>query len=143
LTGLPKKYAKMGFKEGWRAFKASKKKRRSNPQKTTKRKVRRMARRKSRRRRKTTIPVALVVGASAGAIEPITKLVQGASPYDVASWILAHYTGYKTWDSSFDINELAKGMLPLVAGAFVHKLVGGTLGVNRALGQAGVPFLRI
>ena len=57
--GLPKKYAKMGFKKGWRAFKASKRSRkrrgtttrrkttrRSNP-KRSKNPVRKMARKKT------------------------------------------------------------------------------------------------
>jgi len=57
--GLPKKYAKMGFKKGWRAFKASKRSRkrrgtttrrkttrRSNPKRTNN-PVRKMARKKT------------------------------------------------------------------------------------------------
>jgi len=37
--GLPKKYAKMGFVEGWKAYKASKTKRKLNKRRTTKTKV--------------------------------------------------------------------------------------------------------
>jgi len=47
MPGLPKKYARMGFKKGWKAFKASKK---TIKRKT--RKVRNMPRRKRRRRRR-------------------------------------------------------------------------------------------
>lgn len=48
MTGLPKKYAKMGFKKGWRAFKATKKK----TSRSTKAKVITTAkRRRSRSRR--------------------------------------------------------------------------------------------
>ena len=45
MAGLPKKYAKMGFKKGWAAFKASKKTR----SKPTTRKVKPVARRKRAR----------------------------------------------------------------------------------------------
>ena len=59
--GLPKKYAKMGFKKGWKAYKASKRKRKSPARKKTytrrktraytpKRRKRTMARRKKRGR---------------------------------------------------------------------------------------------
>jgi len=103
-----------------------------------------MARRKSRRRRKTTIPVALIAGASAGAIEPVSLIVSGqVTPMRGIEYIIAHYTGYRTWDRRFDLNELKLGLMPLIAGALIHKFVGGTLGVNKALGQAGVPLLRI
>lgn len=49
-SGLPKKYARMGFKKGWKAYKATKSRSRSSPVK--KRRVT-MARRKTRRRRAT------------------------------------------------------------------------------------------
>ena len=38
MPGLPRKYAKMGFAKGWRAYKASKNKRRSPKRKSSKRK---------------------------------------------------------------------------------------------------------
>lgn len=36
MPGLPAKYAKMGFKKGWKAYKASKKKKKTSPKKSTK-----------------------------------------------------------------------------------------------------------
>tara|TARA_Y100000310_G_scaffold251876_1_gene258504 strand:- start:316 stop:798 length:483 start_codon:yes stop_codon:yes gene_type:complete len=57
--GLPKKYAKMGFKKGWKAFKASKRSRtitlKRTVSKTAKRRRRPMAKRKVMRRRKSSI----------------------------------------------------------------------------------------
>ena len=50
--GLPKKYAKMGFKRGWRAFKAAKRKR-SSPKRRTSRRATNPKRRSTMRRRKT------------------------------------------------------------------------------------------
>lgn len=44
MAGLPKKYAKMGFKKGWRAFKASKRKGKSSRKRVTrKRKYKRLS----------------------------------------------------------------------------------------------------
>ena len=67
--GLPKKYAKMGFKKGWRAFKASK--RSTQRKRTTTRKggVRKTARRaytSKRRSMKQTIPHPSVTGMASG-----------------------------------------------------------------------------
>ena len=118
----------------------------SNPKSSKKKtgKVKKMAKRKTRRNRQMTIPLALVAGAAAGAVEPLVKLAQGAPPTDVASWIIAHYTGYKTWDNSWSLDELKIGIVPLLVGAAVHKFIGGApLNVNRMLGAAGVPLFRI
>jgi len=49
MAGLPKKYAKMGFKRGWAAYKRSKRSR-SPARRTTKNKVVRTARKRSYRR---------------------------------------------------------------------------------------------
>jgi len=43
----------------------------------------------------------------------------------------------------FDFNLLKINMTPIVAGLAVHKLVGGKLGVNRALAAAKIPYLRV
>jgi len=66
--GLPKKYAKMGFKKGWKAFKAAKRKRikravAPRPKRTSAGKVRRgIPRGRSVRRRKTfNIPLVKTV----------------------------------------------------------------------------------
>jgi len=73
MRGLPKKYAKMGFKEGWKAYKASKAGRKVNKRRTTKRKVvgvksmvkrryrRRVARRYRARPKKRRIPLETAV----------------------------------------------------------------------------------
>lgn len=51
-------------------------------------------------------------------------------------------TGYNAWVGNFYWQELAKGWGPILAGAIVHK-VANRLGVNRALGAARIPFIRI
>jgi hypothetical protein len=63
MAGLPKKYAKMGFAKGWKAYRAAKRKRKSpaKPKRktTTRRRTQPMARkRKTSRRRRTARKVA-------------------------------------------------------------------------------------
>jgi len=135
---LPK--AKLTYRKGSKSAPNPKKKK-SKGGKGGKKK---MAKKKTRRRRQMTIPLALVAGAAAGAVEPVMKLLEGAPPTEVASWIVAHYTGYESWSGQFNLEQLKHGLLPLIAGAAIHKFVGGApLNVNRMLGAAGVPLFRI
>ena len=68
--GLPKKYAKMGFKKGWRAFKAAKRttQRRRSTRKGGVRKTARRAyvRKTNRRKMKKSIPHPSVTGMASG-----------------------------------------------------------------------------
>jgi len=87
MRGLPKSYAKMGFVEGWKAYKASKVKRKLNKRRTTKRKVvgvKRLVRRrrysKKRTRRQAKIPLEVAI---AGLSIPFTGAASGfASPVE-------------------------------------------------------------
>ena len=88
------------------------------------------------------IPLAVVGGLAAGMQAPIANLMAG--DYNAALDSLAwRYAGWNSQEGRFDTNGLMQGAVPLVAGILVSKLVGGTLGVNRKLGQMGVPFIRI
>ena len=68
--GLPKKYAKMGFKKGWRAFKAAKRKRGTRKGQVRKTARRAFTRRNNPRRksmsRKMVVPHPSVTGMAAG-----------------------------------------------------------------------------
>jgi len=68
--GLPKKYAKMGFKKGWRAFKASKRTRRTSTRKGGVRKTARRAyvrkNNPKRRNMKKSIPHPSITGMASG-----------------------------------------------------------------------------
>jgi len=67
--GLPKKYAKMGFKKGWRAFKASKRTRRTTRAGGVRKTARRAYVRKNnpkRRSMKKSIPHPSVTGMASG-----------------------------------------------------------------------------
>jgi len=142
--GLPAKYAKMGFKKGWKAYKASKKSKSSNPRPKTKaRKVRRnMAKKKRRRSRSMTIPLAPIIGLASGLALPAQEIIAGRieSGMDIA---LANFTGFSK-DGSFNMERLKRGLLPVIAGLLVHKFVGGApLNLNRVLAASKVPFIRI
>lgn len=51
-------------------------------------------------------------------------------------------TGYNWQAGRMEWPALVRGLGPIVAGFMVHKLA-SKLGVNRALGKAGIPFIRI
>jgi hypothetical protein len=61
-----------------------------------------------------------------------------------ASYRLANdFTGYDAYNQKWNASELKYGLVPMLAGLMVHKLIGGKLGINSALGRAGVPFIRL
>ena len=92
-----------------------------------------------------TLPVAPIAGLAAGLYDPVYHMLHG-NPTEGFAHLCWQYTGYDpTMNNTFQsaITGLSRGVLPLVAGALVHKFVGGTLGVNRALARAKVPFVRL
>jgi len=64
--GLPKKYAKLGFKKGWRAFKAAKRKRSPRRRISARRASPNNPRRKTMARRKMVTPHPSITGMAAG-----------------------------------------------------------------------------
>ena len=99
---------------------------------------------KTKRRYKMTIPIAPTIGLAVGLIAPAQLLFAGKMTAAVEK--LAHsYLGirFATRAPKFDMSGLAQGVLPLVIGLLVHKFVGGSLGLNRMLGRAKVPLLRL
>lgn len=101
-----------------------------------------MAKKKRRYSRKMTIPISMVAG--------FTPLVASG----VRGWknetfrgmgkeLLFALTGVDIDNEPhFNPSFMINGTIPIVMGMVVHKLA-GSLGINRALGRAGVPFLRI
>lgn len=147
MAGLPKSYIKKyGItKKAWKEYRASLKKSKTTKKKTTtKKKAKRVASKKKRAKSKPTAPMAVLIGLGAGLVEPIQNAMKG--DYQAAGRQLSmNYTGVDpiNADRGIQFEQLKKGLLPLVAGALVHKFVGGTLGVNRVLGRAKVPYIRI
>jgi len=94
-------------------------------------------------KRKLNIPLALVAGVAAGVADPIQRVLNG-NISGALRHLAMHYTGIDPETGSFKLDNLKIGLLPLVAGVLVHKFVGGSpLNVNKALANAGVPFIRI
>lgn len=136
MPGLPKKYARMGFKKGWRAFKASKKTTKTKNVKNLARKkrtYRRRRRAKRRTRRNKAIPLAIVLPAAAPFLEAATNpQVQSAiksgdgfgAAKSVVNILSMRYTGYSTYSKDWNIQRAIPTWTGIVAGIMVHKLAG-------------------
>jgi len=111
--------------------------------KTKKRRKTKMGRRKGRRRYSMTIPLAPIVGliAAPAVRESVTALMAGDIPRAMTS---AGYLLGIDGSGKFNFDLLMSNMGPIAAGLLVHKFVGGApLNMNRVLGRARVPFIRI
>jgi len=122
MAGLPKKYAKMGFKKGWKAYRAKKKsssRKRASSARTRSKKT--MAKKKTRRRTRRSSQWTPVLGAAAygmgrewtlGRLDPLLEKVPVAGPYlDEAAMFGLSYL-------------LAKGKIPVVKKLKFTKAVG-------------------
>jgi hypothetical protein len=97
--------------------------------------------RSKRRHKSFTIPVGVVLGLVPLVNETIVGFkadgVQGAGQNALAV-MTGYYPKTKTWNGAW----LKQGLMPLMLGFGVHWLA-SKMGVNRALGRAGIPLLRI
>ena len=98
-----------------------------------------MAKKKKRRKREITIPIA-IVAPIAGNLAWCYKS-HNTWPGRL-NLVCATYTGYDPGMAKWRPGLLMQGMGSLLVGVLVHKLA-GILGINRMLGAAKVPFLRI
>ena len=117
----------------------------SNPAKgkTSRKSVRKVAKKKKRRSNSMTIPLAPIMGIIAA--PDIRMMAQRAMEGNIPS-VMTHAGRFIGINDAgkFDHNLLFANLTPIVVGALVHKFVGGApLNLNRALGRAKVPFIRI
>lgn len=106
------------------------------------RRIRYVSRPRSRSRRKGfTLPLAVLGGFAPLAINAMADYQVGGVKH-LAKGICVRTTGYMFDTGKFEPKYLGQGLWPIAIGILVHKMA-GKLGVNRALGQAGVPFVRI
>lgn len=98
---------------------------------------------KSKRRSRAgfTLPLAVVAGFLPLGIHAVDDYRVGGITH-VGKGLTVRTTGYMVDTGKFELKYLTQGLLPILAGLVAHK-VAGRLGVNRALGRARVPFLRI
>jgi len=104
----------------------------------------------SKKRRNFTIPAALVSGAALGFV--IKPAPNWDSPYEAArkgnfDIAIKNYAtnmiGYRADTGAiFDTTIGMKGLWALIGGFVIHK-VASMIGLNRALGRARIPFLRV
>jgi len=117
---------------------------------TTKKTKKKTGSKKMTKRRNFTIPAALVSGAALGFV--IKPASNWDSPYeavkrgniDVAIKNYAcNMIGYRADTGAiFDTTIGMKGLWALIGGFMIHKLA-TVIGLNRALGRARIPYLRV
>lgn len=90
-----------------------------------------------------TIPLA-VVTPLAGGIYAAAKhgLDSGWGWEGALDQVSQAFTGFSFINRTFDAEQMWRGLFPTLIGAFIHKAA-GWLGINRILGQAKIPFIRI
>lgn len=142
MKGTTKKNA---LKRAWAIQKGKSSK--SKNKKKTKKKT---GSNKMGKRRNFTIPAALVSGVALGFV--IKPASNWDSPYEAArrgNWDTAiknyatNMIGYRADTGAiFDTTIGMKGLWALIGGFIIHK-VASLIGLNRALGRARIPYLRV
>jgi hypothetical protein len=88
-----------------------------------------------------TIPLAVI-----GGFVPLATFAwegyQVGGSSNAGARIAQRLTGIDSTTHQFIVKELVMGWGPIIAGILMHK-VANKLGVNAALGRAGVPLLRL
>jgi len=88
-----------------------------------------------------TVSLAVIAGLLPLANQAIIGFREGGIKR-VGDRVCSSLTGYDPSVQRWEAAYLKNGTLPIVLGVLVHKLA-GKLGVNRAMGNAGIPFIRI
>ena len=126
---------------------STKKVAKSNPeQKKRREKVAPKKKGTTKRKRQFTISLSLGGALLAGFTDPVRIAVVEKNPFHAAQLVAARYCGLdmRSGTAYWNWYELGIGVGSLIAGGLIHKFVGGApLNVNRMLGQAGVPVIRI
>lgn len=96
---------------------------------------------KRRRSNGVKVPVALV----AGFFPLLTEGIKGFNAEGLTGMMKQTtyaMTGYHIDSNSWEFSRMKSGLFPILGGMVVH-WVAKTIGINRALGRAGVPLLRV
>lgn len=94
------------------------------------------------KRKGFTLPVAVVAGLAVPAMDVWQNGLARGDFRNAAVCATAIMTGYNVDSKTWEIAYLRRGLLPVLAGFAAHKIA-SKLGINRAIAQAGVPFIRI
>lgn len=96
---------------------------------------------RARRRNRFTLPAAIMIPMAQLGIGLVSN-TQKMGIKDATAVLGRQLTGYDARDHKFHMDGLRAGLFPLMMGWGVHKIATVT-GLNRALGRAGVPWVRI
>lgn len=88
-----------------------------------------------------TVPIAPIAGLAAGLAGPTQRAINGDFSGAIKE-ITYNYTGFNVDSGQFDPGGLWRGLAPLLAGYMVH-WTASKIGINRALGRARVPIVRV
>lgn len=105
--------------------------------------IRRYRPKRRRGPRKFTLPMGPILGLGVGGYDIWKNGLSTGDLQRAGITATAIYTGYNIDSGSFDLSYLKRGLVPLIGGLAVHKIVGGMFGVNRLLGRVGVPVIRL
>ena len=97
---------------------------------------------KHHRSKGMTIPLAVVAGMMPTAAYAMACYKNGGLGA-AGDGLIESFTGYSPAVRQWHGERFMAGTGMMVLGVLVHKIVGGQLGINRALSRAGVPFLRV
>jgi hypothetical protein len=97
---------------------------------------------KRRRKAGMTLPVAVIAGFTPLLGQALYGYKTGRGLEGIGHYTLASLTGFDSSNGSFSMARMNNGLFPILGGLLVHKLA-GKLGVNRALANAHIPFIRI
>ena len=95
--------------------------------------------RRSRGKPQMTIPIAIVAGFIPTAVGIWNRRSSGQA---ISDFLQSSFTGITPGTSSFSFANLRTGLMPIAAGFGVH-MIASRIGINRAIGRAGIPFIRI
>jgi hypothetical protein len=101
----------------------------------------RKAKAKHRAHAKTTIPLAVMAGFLPLGLQALTGFKEGGI-HRAGVRVTSALTGYDPDVNRWDAAYLRNGLLPIGLGFGVH-WIASRVGLNRALGRAGIPLLRI
>jgi len=119
----------MGFKKGWRAYKATKRKSSSKRKSSKKKGGNRMSKGRS------MIPTFFKLIRLGSLVAPALSraLRTDASPKLRLTWALMDYTGFNMDDGSFKWNRLARGWMPYISTSIITHAVPKLNGMMKKL----------
>ena len=101
---------------------------------------------KGKSTKKPTLPLGLLIPGAIGTYATIKEAwaeYRGGTSFDgILRFAFMRMTGYDMKNGAWRLQD-AWFTLGWVGGGIIHKAVGGYLGVNRALGAAHVPLIRV